>query len=207
MLTLINVLDIENRHRRTLKNYNEARRSGYDNAPYSSGALVLNYWLPLGIAIGFGIYFWNSQSAIERETVEVLISVFAIFSGFFLNVLVLMYRIAKDESPSTKEISDDNIESENMDVEDMENALTGQLASAGPKRAVVTELPRQAYSNVSYSILICVFMLVILIITSLVTNLWVEIALSVLIIFLLIHFVVTLLMVVKRMHAMLFAAP
>lgn len=204
MMSLINVLDIEKRHRRTLKNYNEARHQGYDEAPYSSGALILNYLLPLVIAIGVGIYFGLSQTAIRSDTLGVLMSVFAVFAGFFLNVLVLMYRIVKDESPPREDKG--SIKVSAMGVEEMEEVLATQKASAGPEGSIVTVLPRQAYSNVSYSILICICALVILIITSLLTNDWAKVVLSTLIIFMLSHFVVTLLIVVKRMHAMLFEA-
>lgn len=154
MLTRIDLSQILSDHIETLKYA--------DDNKYSIPDLILFYFVPIVLAVtGYckNIELTNAQ-------INILITVFAIFTGLLLNLLLLVYDIvSKNNTTITK-----------------------------------TKFLHEIYSNISYTILLSIITIIVLLAMSFVSQITI---LSSLVIALVIHFLLTILMILKRVHILL----
>lgn len=126
-----------------------------------------------GIPALFAVASISVRAGVNDSYVGTIVSMFSIFAGLLFNVLVLIYSLSpQDEVPSDQ------------------------------KGEIRRRLLKQAFSNISYSILIALAVVVILGLSLFVGG-WIEILLGALAIFLAVNFGLSLLMVLKRLHMLL----
>jgi hypothetical protein len=150
-----------------------------DNATqkYSISDLLLFYGLPVVLGVGGAYYGWKFST----DVLNALLAAFSIFAGLLLNLLILVYTLSSQtEHPA---------------------ALTKT------RMALVKEL----HDNIAYSILVSIVLVVVTMITvaylkvhekppeAAFTGRWVTAS----VIFLTMNFVLTLLMILKRIYIML----
>jgi FtsH-binding integral membrane protein len=154
MLNKINCSKILSDHIKTLKYA--------DDNKYSIPDIILFYFAPIAVA-GY-LYYEGIRLTIEQ--VNILITVFAIFTGLLLNLLLIVYDIvSKNNTTPTK-----------------------------------TKFLHEIYSNISYTILLSIITIIVLIAISFISKITI---LSALVIALVIHFLLTILMILKRVHILL----
>lgn len=128
--------------------------------------------LMFALPAAIGVAFEWMDLIINRDDVGILVSIFAILAGLLFNVLVLMYSISKS-------ILDIPISQK----EDRERLLS------------------QAFANVSYAVLISLIVVCLLGVTLIVPN-WVSSYINIVIVFLAVNFVLTVLMILKRLYVL-----
>lgn len=116
------------------------------------------------------------QIKLESSTVEMLITSFSIFCGLLINVLVLIYSLGE--------------------------RFRGDNAVSATKYADEKRFLREIFSNISYANFICILIIFILVIYSLFDLPW-HTTFSATVLMLAANFILTLLMVLKRIHNML----
>jgi len=153
MLSKIDLTKIVKDHLSTLKHHGEKRKSKSD--------IFLFYGTPI---ILLSIVLFKNFTFTE-EQINILITVFSIFTGLLLNLLLLIYDIVlKISSPKLKE-----------------------------------QFLKEIYSNISYTILLAIVIIILLFISCVNSNF----ILSSLAVALILQFVLTLLMILKRVHILL----
>lgn len=183
----INPIDIVKEHIATLKNIGCNRLSVAD--------LLLFFVFPVFMAM----FFVNViQLRIDSGAIEVLITVFSIFIALLFNLLLLIYDIV-----NKAELFERNKESIEGKINNAELHFKNKL------RLVFI---KQVYSNVSFCILISVILLIMLSLGFVLKEISADIfkyrdqvsgLFSGIIYSLFVVFVLTLLMVLKRVHALL----
>lgn len=129
------------------------------------------------------IIFWDTTANDKNGAFwDIALTSLSIFAGLLLNLLVLLYGLI--EKPITNEQSDDPVVAK-------ENAKTRNL------------LLREVYYNVSYAVLVAVLSILALVFLMVVGKESIERLLSSALYFLLAHFVLTMFMILKRIHALL----
>lgn len=134
------------------------------------------YFIPLGVAI----FSYINCESLDRESYSISITFFGIFIALLLNIQMAMFSIYQRKWQS----ADDSM-SQSVDESSVENRR---------------ELLSQINSNISYLIAICCSALVVCLICYL-TN-FISVFISAIIVWFYTHFVLTMLMVVKRSHAL-----
>ena len=144
---------------------------------YSISDLLLFYGLPILLGAGGAYYGWKFST----DVLNALLAAFSIFAGLLLNLLILVYTLSSQ---------------------------TEQPAALTKTR---TALVKELHDNIAYSILVSIFIVVVTMVTvaylkmhekpleSAFTGRWVTAS----VIFLTMNFVLTLLMILKRIYIML----
>ncbi|MGF0540387.1 hypothetical protein ACQQ2Q_20525 [Agrobacterium sp. ES01] len=145
-------------------------------ARYHRPDILLFFILPLLIAV----MAWAFGGSIEKDTFSVSISVFAIFSALLLNVQIALFSISqRDWKPEADALSND-LRKKKLDER---RELLGELNT-----------------NISYLIVVsCLAVTVFLIFYVIKKTDCIETPIS---IWLYVHFFLTLLMIIKRAHAL-----
>ena len=127
--------------------------------------------------------FWGTTANDQQGTFwNVALASLSIFAGLLLNLLVLLYGLI--EKQVSKNESEDPVAAE-------ANARTRNI------------LLREVYYNVSYAVLVSITAILLLVLLMIVGEVKVERVLSSLLYFILTHFVLTMFMILKRIHALL----
>lgn len=134
------------------------------------------YFVPLGAAI----FSYSKCQSLDRESYSISITFFGIFIALLLNIQMAMFSIYQ-----RKWQSDDDEMSQSVNKFSVENRR---------------ELLSQINSNISYLIAICCAALVVCLIFYLANHL--SIFISAVIVWFYTHFILTMLMVVKRSHSL-----
>lgn len=151
---------------------------GYDSGKYSIGDFIVFIILPLGIAGGLAYLLPKSNTTsseiFDKQIVEILVTSLSIFAALLFNLLLLVYDIVKK-------------------------------ANQGEAYAVLkTRFLREIYANVSYSIFVSMLAVVILLISLLGTSYQpLRIAVAFAVYFLVANFILTLFMILRRVHILL----
>ena len=153
MLSKIDLTKIVKDHLSTLKHHGENKKSKSD--------IFLFYGIP--IILLFFILF--KKFVFTESQINILITVFSIFTGLLLNLLLLIYDIVLKNSSSTKK----------------------------------EQFLKEIYSNISYTILLAIVIIIMLFISCVKSHF----ILSSLVVTLIIQFILTLLMILKRVHILL----
>lgn len=153
MFNRINLMKIFYDHLQTLKYA--------DDKKYSFPDIILFYAIPLILSI---IGYFKSI-LLTCSQVNLLITVFSIFTGLLLNLLLLIYDIVSKNNNTTK-----------------------------------TKFLHEIYSNISYTILLSIIIIFCLLLITFVSE---TALLSSIGLFLIIHFLLTILMILKRVHILL----
>ncbi len=184
MTRKIDVREIFFSHVRTLRSVNSEGLRWDDIAVF--------YVFP---AVAAGLFLWFSPSPSPDTTTkidEVLLSAFSIFAGLLLNiqVFILGYRVTeKDGSDADRAVTD-------LAPEDKALAATQQ-----GKHALFFE---ELFANLSYAILTAILIISITMLSLFFFSGEVLVFRAVQF-FLILHFLLTLLMVLKRIHALFYA--
>ena len=112
--------------------------------------------------------------SLKKELVHILITSFSIFAALLFNLLILVYDIIVRWKRGTQQVSE-----------------------------VVVKFLEEIYINISYSILISVASVVVLILNLFNMPTWLATVVNVVSFYFLIHFLLTLLMILKRVHILL----
>jgi len=142
----------------------------------SIGDMLLFFGLPLALSL-VGLRFkWN----FSVNALNALLAAFSIFAGLLLNLLILVYTFSTDSVQP--------------------NALA----------KLKTEFIRQLHDNISFSVLISVSVVVVALFAVMrvkadgtINSDRIEIGLTAVLVYLTAHFILTLLMILKRIHALL----
>lgn len=175
MLSKIDISKILRDHLATL------RRTDQGNGKYSQGDFTLFFYLPAIAAIvlvGYGVL-------LDKDSIAILLSAFAIFTGLLFNLLVLIFNQFQETEPPP--------------VVSKENPLVDTATIN--ERIRKAELLKQAFANVSY----CIFLGILLSAACLaaLSNICVvKHVASILVFYGGFNFALTLLMVLKRFHSL-----
>jgi hypothetical protein len=150
----------------------------YDSHRYSMGDFIIFLILPIGIAGGLAYCIpksdKNPNEILDKDVVGILITSLSIFAALLFNLLLLVYDIVKKANPDE------------------------------PFAVLKTRFLKEIYANVSYSIFVSMLAVIILLISLLGTsNDLIRIAATFLIYFLVANFILTLLMILRRVHILL----
>jgi hypothetical protein len=146
----------------------------FANGKTSWWDLLLFFGLPL---LASSLILFGMGTLIDRASSNILITSLSVFSGLLLNLLMLIYDL--------------------MNREEHE-------AGAAKKPSVLARLLREIFANLSYSILVSVFCVAILLIAYLDIRSGVFLRIfSFVVYFLVIQFVLTMFMVLKRVHVLM----
>jgi hypothetical protein len=139
----------------------------------SIGDLFLFFVLPLAFS---GFLVWGIHNPVDRTISNILITSLSIFSALLLNLLMLIYDLVRKED----------------------------LKTAPGKNNLVGQLLREIFANISYSIVVSVFCVAILLIAylDLLSGIFLDIF-SLAVYSLVLQFLLTLFMVLKRVHVLL----
>jgi hypothetical protein len=148
----------------------------YSTQKYSVQDLVLFLGAPLA-ASSAGLYFKWSFSV---NALNALLAAFSIFAGLLLNLLLLVYTFSSEGIQP--------------------NALA----------KVKTQFVRELQDNIAFSVLISVFIVVFALAAIMrvkadnsINSDWIEISITSVVLYFMSNFLLTLLMILKRIHAML----
>lgn len=150
----------------------------YGSGRHSFGDIVIFLILPLGLA-GALAYIHpksdkNPTEIFSENVVEILVTSLSVFAALLFNLLLLVYDIVKKAKKDE------------------------------PFAELKTQFLREINANVSYSILVSMLAVVILLISLIGTsNRLLQITIAFLVYFLLANFIVTLFMVLRRIHILL----
>jgi len=138
--------------------------------------IVLNFLI---IPSLISSYFIWTNNLLTRNAVNTLITAFAIFTGLLLNVIFILFDIVDKSWRKTVQVSENR-----------------------------TKLLKHLYANSLYSLFISAVILVLLI-GATISELWdgnssILVITSVIVYFLVFHFLITLLMILKRLFVLLF---
>lgn len=138
---------------------------------------AIDYVTFFGLPVFFAILSWAYGFKISGESIPTLITALSIFAGLLINVLVLIYTVSQNVETLTSKRGKEDVENEKKFL-------------------------REIFANISYSVLICLVSVVLLLILIwLPSNL--SVTFSATIVALTLHFVLTLMMAVKRIHILL----
>ena len=179
MIAKINCASILKAHFATLKRPGDGRRLCWAD-------IFLFYGVPALIGT---LVVWALDRSIGREASNFLATVFSIFIGLLLNLLVIIFDQVRTTGEQLALLATSNAEDRTKD-DDRKN-LTLRL-----------EILNETFSNLSYSILISVVLLMLLFAERLFSGL-IAVILSFAICFIIGNFLLTVLMVLKRVHALL----
>lgn len=159
-----------------------------------------NIFWRVGLFFGIPLLFtlllicWNKE--LTNDSANVLITAFSIFTGLLLNVILIIFAIVDG---SLKQTSGEKSESKDAESRDVIKEIKTKETKAN--------LLHHLYANSIYALLISVIVLLVLIITVILND-WANYSIilvaSVLVYFGVMHFVMTLLMIFKRLYVLLF---
>jgi len=173
MLDKINIKKIIKNHFAT---FQDERTGGKDVIDY-----IIFIYSPLLISILSALFFHNIG-----KFSNVLITSLSIFTGLLFNLLLLTYDLIKRNENEKNNLAEKELKTK----QDDDLKIKGRLLN-------------QIFNNISYSILIAIFALLILFLSLIWNNCYYQIVLSFIIYFLVINFFLTMLMVLKRTHNLL----
>jgi len=186
MSTKINVIDILKGHIRTLKDAGSIRLSFSDLFTFFVFPLLLSL---ASVYLGF---------VLTSELTSLLVNFGAIFTALLLSVLVLVY-------------------DQGMKLEDKKAECTESEAAIPPILETKKNLLEQLYYNICYAIVLSVILVVSCVIESIVRGKTIPVVFSdltisidmaswvfmPLVVFVALHLILTILMIIKRMHILL----
>jgi hypothetical protein len=146
----------------------------YEKDTLSKGDIFVFFGLP---ALAAALILYLFKTPVDRATSNILITSLSIFSALLLNLLMLIYDLVRKEEETEPDPGTEN-------------------------RAV--KLLQEIFTNISYSIVVSVFCVAILLIAYLEirSGIFLQIF-SLVVYFLVIQFLLTLFMVLKRVHILL----
>lgn len=150
----------------------------YDSGKYSYGDFFVFLLFPIGLAGGLAYFFPKSANnpteIFDKNIVSILVTSLSIFAALLFNLLLLVYDLVKKANPTEK------------------------------FAVLKTRFLKEIYSNVSYSIFIAMLAVIILLISLLGTSIRIlQVTVAFLVYFLVANFILTLLMVLRRVHILL----
>lgn len=153
---------------------------------HAAGSIKISRWdviLFCGVPLLIVWMFWGETANDPSGTFHnVALTSLSIFAGLLLNLLVLLYGLI-EKAPPEADSEDPVVAKENMQVRNT--------------------LLREVYYNVSYAVLTSAAAILLLVVIMIVGDVTVERILSSILYFVLTHFVLTMLMILKRIHALL----
>lgn len=173
MLDKINISQIIKEHFSTFQDEKSGKKDNID--------FIIFIYIPITISIVLAYFFHD----LEIFT-TILITSLSIFTGLLFNLLLLTYDLIK------KNKSDKSTEN-----------IAGIKTKSDDDITIKSKLLKQIFNNISYSILISIFAIMLLLLSFIWNNCYYYITLSSIIYFLVINFFLTLLMVLKRTHKLL----
>jgi hypothetical protein len=173
MIDKINIKKIVRKHFATFQDERTGKKDVLD--------YIFFIFLPLLISVIFAIKFQNINSL-----ANILIISLSIFTGLLFNLLLLTYDLVKRNDNKIIGLRKEELKTK----EDDDLKIKGRLL-------------KQIFNNISYSILISLFAVLILFLSLLWDNYYYNVILSFAIYFLTINFFLTMLMVLKRTHNLL----
>lgn len=175
MSTKIDVRQLIKDHLSTMRDANTGLPSLVD--------VFVFFALPILASVGL---VWLLEIELSKGGIELLTTVFSILTGLLLNLLVLIFDLSAK--------SRDQVEAVNREAGSNPNAYYGKLGAQ--------KLIKETYVNISFEILVSLFVLGLLSL-SLIDSTKINTILSLLIFSLVGHFLLTLLMIIKRMHVLM----
>jgi hypothetical protein len=149
----------------------------YDNEKRSIGDLTLFYFIPLGGAVALAVL----KIDLHKDLVNLLVTALSVFAALLFNLLLLVYDVIKKSGDAT-------------DTEKL-------------KRRYLKEI----YTNISYSIFVSILSIIFLLasllnfgaISNSCCSFGLKTGLVITVFFLLMNFLLTLFMILKRIHILL----
>lgn len=192
----LNLIDVITDHLKTLKGYDPKDR---DYAYYKSRGprpveLIVFFLFPFIVAFMLTHY----GIGLDKDTINVLITALSVVTALLFNLLLLVYDFIKKEGDSNSKISS----------EDSKDHLVNRNNALRLKMRYLNEI----YSNISFSILVAVITVVILVVLLMnvrypkeMTDLNFRVAYfcNLFTFALLCNFVLTLIMILQRIHKLL----
>ena len=150
----------------------------YNSDRYSSWDSIIFLIFPIGLAGVLAYYFPKSEKnpdeIFDKTTVDILVTSLSIFAGLLFNLLIMIYGIVK------------------------------KVPKGEPYAELKATFLKEIYTNISYSIFISMLAVVILIISLLGSSYRIiQIAIACSVYFLITNFILTLLMILRRVHILL----
>jgi len=173
----INVVSIFTDHLKTLRHYEPDKSLEQDSSPRLSREDVLIFFIAPALLATTGIVLGAN---LDKDTYGMSISVFAIFSGLLLNVQIALFSVYQRSWTS---LTDRNLD------EIQQRQLTQR-----------NDLLSEVNTNISYLIIVSCASVSIFFIAYMMKT--VSISMSFFSLYIYAHFLLTLLMVIKRAHAL-----
>lgn len=137
--------------------------------------LVTFFGLPFLIALALSLFI--NSGLMDTAVANVLITSLSVFSALLFNLLLLIYDIVRKEDSQLKAV---------------------------PRRGTIKRFLKEIFANISYSIFISVVCIIFLLLLYLqVGSIWYYRVLSFISYYLIVSFLLTLFMVLKRVHILL----
>jgi hypothetical protein len=137
--------------------------------------LTVMFYIPIFLALAASpIFYWYDPISVDQ--LSALISAFSIFAGLLISSLLLIYQIV-ETSPADKKATEDD-----------------------PDHSVRMIVLREVFTNIAFAILVSSAIIIFLVAAILIENLKIDTALSSLIFGLSSNFILTFLMILKRLY-------
>ncbi len=191
MFDNINVWVIIKSHLKTLKVYRSDKTSTED--------VILFLIIPFLGAVSLVLFL---DYRLDVDAINALITSLSVFSGLLFNLLLLIYDLLRKEN--SKEDTDENIkETPKKNTRKIPKGNSGEISDEDPSSLRRTFLGH-IYAHISFTILTAVLSITLLLFLFIKINLPIlAISVNVAVIFLIINFILTMLMILQRVHILI----